>query len=63
MKLFLMSLTLGIATTGMAAVPGYDLKVDVSVNGEKIAAPRVSVKAGEPATITHQEFTLWRRLV
>lgn len=40
-----------------ASTNGYDLKMDLSMNGKHISSPRVIVKAGETATITQKTDT------
>ncbi len=40
-----------------ASTNGYDLKMDLSVNGKQISSPRVMVKAGETATINQKTET------
>jgi type II secretory pathway component GspD/PulD (secretin) len=40
-----------------ATTNGYDLKMDLSLNGKHISSPRVIVKASETATITQKTDT------
>ena len=35
-----------------ALTPGYDLKLNLSLNGKHVSSPRVITKAGETATVT-----------
>ncbi len=41
-----------LSTAAMASTAGYDLKMDLSLNGKNVSSPRVVVKAGEMASIT-----------
>jgi ribosomal protein S4 len=36
---------------------GYDLKINLSLNGKHVASPRIIVKAGEKATITQRGYS------
>ncbi len=43
-----------IAGTVSAGTDGYALKINLSLNGQHIASPRLLVKAGEKATISQK---------
>lgn len=47
--LILVSLMLG---SSAFAAKGYDLKIDLSLNGKRMSSPRVLVKAGEKAIVS-----------
>ncbi len=55
-KLVLGVVTL-LASTAFANTNGYELKMDVSMNGKHISSPRVVTKSGEMATITQKNET------
>jgi hypothetical protein len=50
MKFALLSLLMLSAST-FAAIPGYDIKMDLSLNGKKASSGKVQVKEGESAVI------------
>lgn len=56
MKLVAIALAF-IGSSAFASTNGYDLKMDLSLNGKHISSPRVIVKAGETATITQKTDT------
>lgn len=41
-----------IASSAFASTNGYDLKMEVSMNGKHVSSPRVITKEGETASIT-----------
>lgn len=56
MKMLVMVLAF-VGSSAFAATNGYDLKMDLSLNGKHISSPRVIVKAGETATVTQKTDT------
>ncbi len=46
-----------VGSSAFAATNGYDLKMDLSLNGKHVSSPRVIVKAGETATVTQKTDT------
>lgn len=50
MKLLGLALIL-VGSSAFAATDGYDLKMDLSMNGKHVASPRIIIKAGELGTI------------
>ena len=56
MKLMAIALVF-VGGSVFASTNGYDLKMDLSVNGKQISSPRVMVKAGETATINQKTET------
>ena len=44
-------------STAIASTPGYDLKIELSMNGKRISSPHVIAKAGETATFTEKTNT------
>lgn len=46
-----------LGSSAFATTNGYDLKLDLSFNGKHISSPRMTVKAGEVATITQKTET------
>lgn len=46
-----------ISCSAFAATNGYDLKMDLSINGKHVSSPRVIVKAGEMATVNQKKDT------
>lgn len=69
MKSFLVALCfcIGLAaftanSPAFAASPGYALKVELSVDGKKVSAPRIITRKGETTTITQRnkngEYTI-----
>lgn len=53
MKLLGLALIM-VSGSAFAATAGYDLKMDLSMNGKLISSPRMIVKAGEMATINQK---------
>lgn len=56
MKLVAIVLTF-IGSTAFASTNGYDLKMDLSLNGKHVSSPRLIVKAGETAYINQKTDT------
>lgn len=56
MKLVAIALAF-IGSSALASTNGYDLKMELSLNGKHISSPRVIVKAGETATVTQKTDT------
>ena len=52
MKLLTLSLFSLIASASLAANKGYELKMDLSLDGKHVSSPIVRTKAGETATVT-----------
>lgn len=50
-------IVLVLGGSAFAGGPGYDLKMDLSMNGKHVFSPRVIAKAGETATATHKTDT------
>lgn len=48
----LMAALLFVGISAFASTGGYDLKMDLSLNGKLVSSPRMIVKAGEKAMIT-----------
>lgn len=46
-----------VGSTAFAGSPGYDLKMELSINGKHISSPRVITKDGVVATITQKTNT------
>lgn len=46
-----------ISGSAFGSTKGYDLKMDLSLNGKHVSSPRLIVKAGETATITQKTQT------
>lgn len=46
-----------IGSTAFASTHGYDLKMDLSLNGKHVSSPRLIVKAGETAYINQKTDT------
>ncbi len=46
-----------IGSTAFASTNGYDLKMDLSLNGKHVSSPRLIVKAGETAYINQKTDT------
>lgn len=46
-----------ISSSAFALTNGYDLKIDLSMNGKHISSPRVIAKAGETASISQKTDT------
>ncbi|MFP5518733.1 MAG: hypothetical protein ACLGGX_02425 [Bdellovibrionia bacterium] len=46
-----------LGSSAFAATNGYDLRMDLSLNGKHISSPRLIVKAGEKATINQKTDT------
>ncbi len=49
-----LGLFLLLAGSSAMAAKGYDLKMDLTMNGKHMSSPRVLVKAGEKATIAQE---------
>jgi type II secretory pathway component GspD/PulD (secretin) len=43
-----------ISSSALAATKGYDLKINLSMNGRHVSSPRLTVKPGEVALITQK---------
>lgn len=56
MKALVLGLLL-ISSQAFATTNGYDLKMDLSLNGKKISSPRLYVKEGEVASIEQKNNT------
>lgn len=50
----LIALCFLIGSSAFANTNGYDLKMDLAINGKHISSPRVITKAGETASITQE---------
>lgn len=46
-----------VSSSAFAATNGYELKMDLALNGKPVSSPRVLVKAGEAATINQKSET------
>lgn len=46
-----------ICSSAFASTNGYDLKMDLSLNGKHVSSPRLIVKAGETASISQKTDT------
>lgn len=53
MKLLGLALLM-VGSSALAATNGYDLKMDLSMNGKHVASPRIIVKAGEMRTVNQK---------
>lgn len=56
MKLLGLALIL-VGSSAFATTNGYDLKMDLSMNGKRVSSPRIIVKAGEKGTINQKTGT------
>lgn len=56
MKLLGLALIM-VGSSAFGATNGYDLKMELSMNGKHVSSPRVIVKAGETATVTQKTDT------
>ena len=52
-----LGLLLLLAGSSALAAKGYDLKMDLSLNGKHVSSPRLIVKAGETASISQKTDT------
>lgn len=52
MKQLILALGILLTTPSFAAVTNYDLKMDLSINGKKVASPRMIVKEGEKGSVS-----------
>jgi len=43
-----------LGTAAMASFAGYDLKMDLSLNGKHVSSSRIIVKSGEMGSITQK---------
>lgn len=56
MKLLGLALIM-VSSSAFAAITGYDLKMDLSINGKHISSPRLIVNTGEMGTIIQKTDT------
>lgn len=56
MKLLGLALLM-VGSSAFASTNGYDLKMDLSMNGKHVSSPRIIVKAGEKGTINQKTDT------
>lgn len=56
MKLLGLALIL-VGSSAFASTNGYDLKMDLSMNGKHVSSPRIILKAGEKGTINQKTDT------
>jgi type II secretory pathway component GspD/PulD (secretin) len=57
MRLFLGLFVCSLSVPALAATTGYELNLDLSLNGKHVSSPRVLVKAGQTATVTEKMDT------
>jgi len=54
MKLII-ALVFGLSSIALASEKAYDLKIELTMNGQKVSSPRLIVKSGETGSVTQEQ--------